>query len=172
MKGLVTKSCLTLCDPTDWAPLPRRFSRQGYWSELPFSSPTDLPNPGIEPRSPALHTGSLPSAPCPRSSKTYSSVHRILQARILEWVTIPASSVSSRARKWTQVSCTACGFSTIWATREVEINFHWGMSIMKYADHFAKVFMYVLINFYHKIWGRWCYFPIVQIRGWRAMMNK
>ena len=30
------------------------FSRQEYWSELPFSSPGDLPDPGIEPRSPAL----------------------------------------------------------------------------------------------------------------------
>ena len=30
------------------------FSRQEYWSELPFPSPGDLPNPGIEPKSPAL----------------------------------------------------------------------------------------------------------------------
>ena len=30
------------------------FSRQEYWSELPFPSPGDLPNPGIEPRSPTL----------------------------------------------------------------------------------------------------------------------
>ena len=30
------------------------FSRQEYWSGLPFPSPADLPNPGIEPRSPAL----------------------------------------------------------------------------------------------------------------------
>ena len=37
------------------------FSRQEYWSGLPFPSPGDLPNPGIEPRSPALHTDALPS---------------------------------------------------------------------------------------------------------------
>ena len=36
-----------------------RFSRQGYWSGLPFPSPGDLPNPGIEPRSPALQEDSL-----------------------------------------------------------------------------------------------------------------
>ena len=30
------------------------FSKQEYWSRLPFSSPGDLPDPGIEPRSPAL----------------------------------------------------------------------------------------------------------------------
>ena len=39
------------------------FSRQGYWSGLPFSSPKDLPNPGIEPRSPILQAGALPSEP-------------------------------------------------------------------------------------------------------------
>ena len=36
------------------APLSMGFSRQVYWSGLPFPSPGDLPNPGIEPRSPAL----------------------------------------------------------------------------------------------------------------------
>ena len=36
------------------------FSRQEYWSGLPFSSPGDLPNPGIEPGVPALPSGSLP----------------------------------------------------------------------------------------------------------------
>ena len=35
------------------------FSRQEYWSGLPFSSPGDLPNPGIEPRSPALQADTL-----------------------------------------------------------------------------------------------------------------
>ena len=35
------------------------FSRQGYWSGLPFSSPGDLPNPGIKPRSPALQAQTL-----------------------------------------------------------------------------------------------------------------
>ena len=39
------------------------FSRQEYWSGLPFSSPWDLPDPGIELRSPALWADSLPSEP-------------------------------------------------------------------------------------------------------------
>ena len=47
-----------------------------------------------------------------------SSVHGILQARILEWVPIPLSRGSSRAWDRTQVSCTAGGFFTIWGTRE------------------------------------------------------
>ena len=37
------------------------FSRQEYWSGLPFPSPGDLPDPGIEPRSPALRADTLPS---------------------------------------------------------------------------------------------------------------
>ena len=36
------------------------FSRQESWSGLPFSSPGDLPDPGIKPVSPALQVGSLP----------------------------------------------------------------------------------------------------------------
>ena len=39
------------------------FSRQEYWSGLPFPSPGDLPDPRIEPRSPALQTDSLPAEP-------------------------------------------------------------------------------------------------------------
>ena len=39
------------------------FSRQEYWSGLPFSSPGDLPHPGIKPRSPTLQTDTLPSEP-------------------------------------------------------------------------------------------------------------
>ena len=44
-------------------PPPMRFSRQEYWSGLPFPSPGDLPNPGIEPRSPTLQADALPSEP-------------------------------------------------------------------------------------------------------------
>ena len=59
---LVVQSCLTLCDPMDChAPLSMGFSRQKYWSELPFPSPGDLLNPGIKPGSPVLRTDSLPS---------------------------------------------------------------------------------------------------------------
>ena len=45
------------------ATLSMEFSRQECWSELPFLSPGDLPNPGIEPGSPALQAYSLPSEP-------------------------------------------------------------------------------------------------------------
>ena len=45
------------------APLSMGFSRQEYWSGLPFPSPGDLPNPGIKPGSPALQADALPSEP-------------------------------------------------------------------------------------------------------------
>ena len=45
------------------APQSMGFSRQEYWSGLPFPSPADLPDPGIEPGSPALQTDVLPSEP-------------------------------------------------------------------------------------------------------------
>ena len=62
----VAQSCLTLCDPMDYS-LPgssvHGILRQEYWSGLPFPSPRDLPNPGIEPGSPVLQADSLPSEP-------------------------------------------------------------------------------------------------------------
>ena len=45
------------------APPSMGFSRQEYWSGLPFPAPRDLPHPGIEPRSPTLHADALPSEP-------------------------------------------------------------------------------------------------------------
>ena len=58
---LVTKSCLTLCNHQ--APLSMGFFRQEYWSGLPFPSPGDLPNPGIESTSPALADGVFTTEP-------------------------------------------------------------------------------------------------------------
>ena len=60
----VAQSCLTLCNPqiaAHQAPLSMGFSRQGYWSGLSFPPPGDLPDPGIEPESPALQADSLPA---------------------------------------------------------------------------------------------------------------
>ena len=62
--GSVAKSCLILANPwtiAHQAPLSMRFSRQEYWSGLPFPSLGDLPNPGIKPRSPALQADSFPT---------------------------------------------------------------------------------------------------------------
>ena len=71
--GLVTKSCPTLVTP--WtiayqAPLPTGFSKQEYWSGLPFPSLGDLPDPGIEPESLELQEDSL-STKLPGNSFVY-----------------------------------------------------------------------------------------------------
>ena len=64
--GLVAKLCPTLAIP--WtiacqAPLSMGFSSQEYWSGLPCPPQGNLPNPGMEPRSPTLQEDSLPSKP-------------------------------------------------------------------------------------------------------------
>ena len=64
---LMLSSCLTLCDTINCsppvAPLSLEFSRQEYWSGLPFPTAGDLLISGIEPMSPALQSDSLPSEP-------------------------------------------------------------------------------------------------------------
>ena len=64
--GLVTKLCPTLATPLTVAcqvSLSMRLSRQEYWSGLPCPSPGDLPDPGLEPRSPSLQVDALTSEP-------------------------------------------------------------------------------------------------------------
>ena len=90
------------------------FSRKDYWSGLPFSSPGDLPDRGIEPRSPALQADSLPSElsavlclvaqSCPTLWIPWTVARQaalsmgILQARILEWFALHPSGGSSQPR--------------------------------------------------------------------------
>ena len=64
----VAQSCLTVAY---YAPPSMGFSRQEYWSGLPFPFPGDLSEPGIEPGSPALQADSLPSEP----PGTYQSIY-------------------------------------------------------------------------------------------------
>ena len=61
----LSRVCLfsTLWTVAHQAPPSMGFSRQEYRSGLPFPSPGDLPNPGIEPRSPALQADTLSSEP-------------------------------------------------------------------------------------------------------------
>ena len=68
-------------------------------------------NCGVTQSCPTLHNPMDHSPPG-------SSVHEILQARILEWVDIPFSGGSSQPRDQTWVSCIAGRFFTVWATRK------------------------------------------------------
>ena len=67
-----TQSCPTLGDPVDCSPPGSSIHgilQARYWSGLPFPSPGDLPDPGIEPRSPSLQADALTSEP-PGKPKT------------------------------------------------------------------------------------------------------
>ena len=55
------------------APLSIEFSRKEYWSGLPFPSPGDLPDPGIEHGSPALQADALPPEPSREGTLTNRS---------------------------------------------------------------------------------------------------
>ena len=69
-----------------------------------------------------------------------SSVHGILQSRILEWVAIPFSRGSSQPRDWTQVSHIAGGFFAIWATREAPTNIIYSVI---YTYIFSYIYIYI-----------------------------
>ena len=65
-----------------------RFSRQEYWSRLPFPIPGDLPHPGIKPTSPvspALQANSLPTEP-PEKPPSGKQLNRLLQFTVLSAV--------------------------------------------------------------------------------------
>ena len=69
---------------------------------------------------PVLKHSVVPDCDAIECSPPGSSVHGILQARILEWVAMPSSRGSSQPKDQTQVSSIAGGFFTIWATREAQ----------------------------------------------------
>ena len=78
--------------------LSKEFSRQEYWSGLPFPSPGDLPNPGIKPRSSALHEDSLPSEPF-RSDQSLSHVRLFVTPWTIAYQA-PWSMEFSRQEYW------------------------------------------------------------------------
>ena len=62
--------------------------RQEHWSGLPFPSSGDLPNPGIEPRSPALYTGSFPLTLCSQTNnQTFFKKVKIGEFSRTQWFT-------------------------------------------------------------------------------------
>ena len=132
---------------TPWTIPSVEFSRPEYWSGWLFLSPGDLPNPGIESRSPALQVDSLPSESQGKPKNTGVGSLSLLQwifptqelnqglphcrwilyqlshkgsPRILEWVAYPFPRGSSWPRNRTGVSCIAGGFFTNWAVREAQ----------------------------------------------------
>ena len=64
------------------APLSMKYSRQEYWSGLPFPSPGDLPNPGIEPGSPTLRADALLSEP-PGNQNLWDTAKAVLGGKFI-----------------------------------------------------------------------------------------
>ena len=67
------------------------FSRQEYWSELPFPSPGDLPDPGIQPGSPALRADALTSEPPGKPIVSYLSWSSHTQLSLLFISAVPTT---------------------------------------------------------------------------------
>ena len=91
MKVLVVQSCPTLCHPMDCShqsPLSMGFSRQEYWSGLPFPSPGDIPDPGIKLKSPALQADSLSSEPPRKQVKSEKGFYTIKSAGPLHHIAL------------------------------------------------------------------------------------
>ena len=79
------------------APPSMGFSRQGYWSGLPFPFPGDLPHPGIEPRSPTLQADALTSEPPGKKKLPPAAVVKTVLLRAQ--VSIPGCHVAKRRKK-------------------------------------------------------------------------
>ena len=110
-KGKVCSRALCLGDvPSPWV----------FSCHLPYVCLPLCPNPPLYKHT--SQTG-LGVCDCVSHSAVSNSVPTWILARqaplsMLEWVAIPFSRGSSQPRDWTQVSCIACRFFTIWATRE------------------------------------------------------
>ena len=84
MKVKVTSLSPVRLFATPWtvahqAPPSMGFSRQEYWSGLPFPSPGDLPDPGIEPRSPAFQADALTSEPPGKPGDMHSDEEKTMK---------------------------------------------------------------------------------------------
>ena len=101
----VTQSCPTLFNPMHYS-LPGSsmgFSRREYWSWLPFPSPGDLPNLGIEPGSPTLQADSLPSEPIRKPTDS----HRWTNLCLISYMLSVYSNYSMRCH-WPRVENNSC----------------------------------------------------------------
>ena len=79
------------------APLSMGFSRQEYWSGLPFLSPGDLPDPGIEPRSPALEAGAWIAMVSSNSIGSVLTESGYAQLLSHVWLSAPSRTVIRQA---------------------------------------------------------------------------
>ena len=84
------------------APLSMGFSRQGYWSGLPFPSPGYLPDPAIKPRSATLEADALTSEPPGKLAKQETQVRSLGREDTLEKEMVTDSSILAWRIPWTK----------------------------------------------------------------------
>ena len=96
-RSVVSDSFVTPWTAARQAPLSMGFSRQEYWSGLPFPSPGDLPDPGIEPGSPVLAGGFL-------TTVTPGGLVKTLIERDT-WTPMFIAALFMIARTWKQPRC-------------------------------------------------------------------
>ena len=82
------------------APPSMGFSRQECWSGLPFPFPGHLPDPGIEPRSPALQADALPSEPPGKPVRVYNYTQILLLLQLYDISLSTSQNFSERETKW------------------------------------------------------------------------
>ena len=93
-------------------------SRQEYWSGLPLPAPRDLPDPGIEPRSPALQADSLPSEPPGKSSIIQIKTYTLSSNRSLSLLSLPLHLSSGQTYSFfLSLPCPLYCFRVSWGQR-------------------------------------------------------
>ena len=118
-QGLTLVRSKTELDHTDLVPETQRIS-DFLMTRLPGGAPTAVPEFLLLPQVLVIQSCLTLCDPMD-CSLPGSSIHGILWARILAWVTMPSSRGSSRPRDQTWIFCIAGTFFTIWATREAPI---------------------------------------------------
>ena len=105
----VSQSCLTLCDPMDYTVLysPWNSPGQNTGSGQLFPSPGDLPNPGIEPKSPALQASGFFTSWATRETHKWSLILALsLQSKYKEWkIWLACCTVQQNNTKWRKTKC-------------------------------------------------------------------
>ena len=118
------------------APLSMGFSRQEYWSQLPFASPGDLPNPGIEPTSPALANELLTheTTEKPTFQITSSQNGTWMQRTLLLWSIIPTRKSNPflpRIELWVPCLC-------IWKGEYYKLHLTWIYGKVDIVSHISS----------------------------------
>ena len=109
---------------TPWTLQSMEFSRLEYWSGSPFSSPRDRPNPGIEPRSPALQVDFLPAEPQGKLKNTGVGCRSLLQGIFPTWGLNPGLllcrwilyHLSHQGNPQPRIFSAKCQYCGVWAS--------------------------------------------------------